>query len=194
MSSTISLIVPPRYMSCDTIILSTTCWAIRSTMMPRVPMDFFAPALLLGFLPYLLPALPVFFYSPIYSSSYFPLVMPRGEKKRARVSLTAEQREHTPLIPSEKKREKSLRASIRALVETCLDNALMDGNGHDLYMPNHYTDVIPSEFHSDVEGLSGPHDGIICKDVVRSVNGIASLDFHYWLVAQIRKGRPCISV
>ena len=116
--------------------------------------------------------------------------MPRGEKKRARVSLTAEQREHTPLIPSEKKREKSLRASIRALVETCLDNALMDGNGHDLYMPNHYTDVIPSEFHSDVEGLSGPHDGIICKDVVRSVNGIASLDFHYWLVAQIRKVDP----
>ena len=106
------------------------------------------------------------------------------------MSSNEKQEEPAPLIQLEEKRG-GVRDSILAPVETCLDNDLMNGNGHSMYTPKHYTDVIPVEFHSDVEGLSGIQDNIICNDgIIRSINGIGSLDFHYWLIGQIRKIDP----
>ena len=75
--------------------------------------------------------------------------------------------------------------AIRNLVDVCIREKILNGNGHSIYRPDVFYRVIDNTFHTELDALNKEHVGAFYHNCGSERTGIWGLEFHYWIAEKI---------
>ena len=74
----------------------------------------------------------------------------------------------------------NMKKNVVNMMQTLLDEKIIDGNGHNIYELNYYLNYIPQLYNTGLENLQRHHDSI-------QGIGISSYEFHRWMADIIKE-------
>lgn len=77
------------------------------------------------------------------------------------------------------------RENICHLIDVCISHDLLNGDGHNIFLPNHYINILNEEYHTEISKLCKTHVEAFYNDGTTAPQGIWSLDFHFWIATKI---------
>lgn len=75
---------------------------------------------------------------------------------------------------------------IKELITYCTKADVFDGDGHSIFLAEHYLKGSPAKYHSEIEKLVRCHRNGYCNDGSLGPTGIWALEFHFWLASKIK--------
>ena len=73
----------------------------------------------------------------------------------------------------------------KELITYCTKERVFDGDGHSIFLAEHYLNGSPAKYHSEIATLVRCHCDGYYNDGSLGPTGIWALDFHFWLARKI---------